>query len=103
MYHADVKCRKDAKMVLDTISAKLKEAMPTHMVYAYRLSQGDGNSVVEYREDDHEHGASRNILRVLQKMNKVNSIVVIARWYGGENLGKKRLFDIYYMMSRKAY
>ena len=102
VYTAQITSRKDSKMVLDSITAKLKETTPTHTVYAYRLSQGHGSSIVEYREDDREYGASRNILRALQKFQKIDCIVIVARWYGGENLGKKRLFDIYYQLARNA-
>ena len=97
---AKISSRQEAKLVIDVISAKLRENVPTHMVYAYQFREG--SRMIQFRADDGEYGASRNVLRALQKSELKSHIVVIARWYGGKDLGKKRLMDTYYQTTKEA-
>ena len=97
---AKITSRREAQMVLDVFDAKMRDDVPTHTVYAYRFQEG--GRVVQYRSDDGEHGAGRNVLRALQKSNLDSHMIVIARWYGGRDLGKKRLMDTYYQITKDA-
>ena len=41
-------------------------------------------------DDDREFGVGRQLLDVLRDKKCVNTMVAVARWYGGINLGPKR-------------
>lgn len=71
----------------------------THNMYAARLVK-DGK-IVEYTEDDGEHGGARNILREMQNSNIANKVVVVSRWCSGTYLGRKR-FNIITQCTKAA-
>jgi putative IMPACT (imprinted ancient) family translation regulator len=45
---------------------------------------------VEEKDDDGEGGAGDNLLHLLVKLNLVDVIVMVSRWYGGVKLGSDR-------------
>jgi len=48
----------------------------------------------EDRDDDGETGAGDKVLYLLQRMNVVNVVVMITRWFGGIHLGNDRFKHI---------
>jgi len=80
--------RDEIKAFLKRLKAPKKYAKATHHSWAARLSR-DGK-IWETKQDDGETGAGGVILRIMQKQNYVNSIVVVTRWFGGKHLGPDR-------------
>ena len=65
----------------------------THNIVAARIQAppSPGQSqVMEFCQDDGEHGGARNILKELQINNITNAMVVVSRWYSGIKLGNRR-------------
>ena len=52
----------------------------THNSYAWRVKLADG-SIVESSNDDGETGAGQIILREMQRVNAVNMIIVVTRYF----------------------
>lgn len=80
--------REDIKLFLKRLKSDKKYAKATHNSWAARLSR-DGQ-IWETKQDDGEAGAGAVILRMLQKRNYTNTIVVVTRWFGGKQLGPDR-------------
>jgi len=67
----------------------------SQLSWACRLTDGS-----EFRNDGGEPGAGKCILEVMNGMNAVDCIVIVARWYGGKHLGGMR-FRIYRRAARE--
>ncbi len=80
--------KEDIKTLLKRLTRDKKYAKATHHSWAARVSK-DGQ-IWEVKNDDGETGAGGVILRILQKQNWVNTVVVVTRWYGGKKLGPDR-------------
>ncbi len=80
--------REEIKSFLLKLKQPKKYAKATHHSWAARLSR-DGK-IWETKQDDGETGAGAVILRIMQKRNYVNTIVVVTRWFGGKHLGTDR-------------
>ena len=78
----------EAQVVLDLIHADFRAQPATHVAYAYRIKSG--SHIIEHMDDDREFGVGRQLLDVLRDKKYVNTMVAVARWYGGINLGPKR-------------
>ncbi len=83
-----VKNREDIKTLLKKVKSNKKYARATHHTWAARVS--DGVQVFDLKNDDGETGAGMVILRMLQRENYLNTIIVVTRWYGGVKLGGDR-------------
>ena len=80
--------RDEIKMFLKKLKSHKRYAKATHNSWAARISyQGQ---IWETKSDDGEVGAGAVILRILQKQNYTNTIVVVTRWFGGVKLGADR-------------
>lgn len=66
-----------------------KFAKATHNSWACILS--DGGPV---KDDDGESGAGAVILRMLERAELKDTIVVVTRWYGGVHLGGDRFAHV---------
>jgi putative IMPACT (imprinted ancient) family translation regulator len=53
-------------------------------------------------DDDGETGASPKMLFALQKMNAMNCVVIVSRWFGGIMLGNDR-FRIIVQVAQEVY
>jgi len=84
--------REQVKAFLKKLKQHKKYAKATHNSWAVRLSR-DGQ-IWETKSDDGEVGAGAVILRIMQKQNYVNSMVVVTRWFGGTMLGTDRFRHI---------
>ncbi|PID70780.1 hypothetical protein CSB37_01645 [bacterium DOLZORAL124_38_8] len=76
--------RDEIKLFLKRLKKDRKYAQATHNTWAARISHN--GQLWETKSDDGETGASATILRVMQRAEAVNMIVVVTRWYGGIKL-----------------
>jgi putative IMPACT (imprinted ancient) family translation regulator len=79
-----VEGRAGADAFLKTLKRKKKYAKATHNTWAAIL---DGVAV---KSDDGESGAGAIILRMLERKELQDHIIVVTRWYGGTHLGGDR-------------
>jgi Uncharacterized conserved protein len=82
-----------AKSFLAQIRAQHSQA--THNCYAYRINAGA--YPLEYFNDNGEPGgtAGKPILGAIQRLNLLNVIVVVTRYFGGKKLGVRGLIEAY--------
>ncbi len=66
-----------------------KYAKATHNTWAVVLSDGGA-----LKNDDGEAGAAAVILRMLERAELRDEIVVVTRWYGGVHLGGDRFAHV---------
>lgn len=85
--------RAAAKQFIADVKARNRQA--THYCYAYRLGSGDDK--LEYATDAGEpkNTAGQPILAAIRANGLTNVIVVVARFYGGINLGIGGLIRAY--------
>lgn len=65
----------------------------THNTYAYRIKLENG-SVLEWKNDDGETWAWNCILRELQRVEAINTIVVVTRYFGWIHLQADRFKNV---------
>lgn len=80
--------QEDIKKFLKQTKKLKNHHKATHHSWAVRISN-DG-VIYESKNDGGETGAGQIILRILQKQNMINTIVCVARWYGGIKLESDR-------------
>lgn len=80
-----VQSRYDASAFIKALKRNKKFAKATHNTWAVVLS--DGTSI---KNDDGESGAGMVILRMLERAQLQDHIIVVTRWYGGVKLGGDR-------------
>ncbi len=80
--------RDEVKAFLKKLKSNKKYAKATHNSWAVRISHD--HQIWETKSDDGEVGAGAVILRILQKENFTNGMVVVTRWFGGVMLGTDR-------------
>jgi len=73
-----------AKAFINTLCRRKKFARATHNSWGLLTDSG------AIKNDDGESGAGMVILRMLERENLRNHIVVVTRWYGGKHLGGDR-------------
>jgi len=83
-----VKTTDDVKKFIKRVKSNKKYAKASHNTWAVRLS--DNGSITDQKNDDGEAGAGMVILRMLNRENYTNTIVVVTRWFGGTHLGGDR-------------
>lgn len=81
---APVRDRAGIDAVLAALKSDKTYARATHNTWAARLSTGD------LKADDGESGAGMVILRMLERANLSDHVVIVTRWYGGKKLGGDR-------------
>ncbi|MBI6628807.1 YigZ family protein [Pontibaca salina] len=79
-------CRsdKEAKKFLAQLKRRKKFAKATHNSWGLLTDDGP------IKNDDGESGAGQVILRMLEREELHNHIIVVSRWFGGKNLGGDR-------------
>ncbi len=75
----------EAVAFLKLLKRDKKFAKATHNTWAVLTT--DGNRL---KSDDGESGAGMVILRMLERANVKDQIIVVTRWYGGTKLGGDR-------------
>ena len=74
----------EAKAVVKELVRRKKFAKATH--HSWGLICNDG----QIKNDDGESGAGMVILRMLEREELHNHVVIVTRWYGGKHLGGDR-------------
>ncbi|MER0237541.1 YigZ family protein [Fulvimarina sp. MAC8] len=74
----------DAKALVDSLKRKKKFAKATHHSWAFLTESGPA------KNDDGEAGAGMVIVRMLERAELLDHLVVVTRWYGGKHLGGDR-------------
>ena len=80
-----VTSRKEADAFLKELKRNKKFAKATHNTWAALMADG-----TPLKGDDGESGAGLVILRMLEREELTDHIVVVTRWYGGTKLGGDR-------------
>lgn len=80
-----VTSRKEADAFLKELKRSKKFAKATHNTWAALMADG-----TPLKSDDGESGAGLVILRMLEREELKDHIVVVTRWYGGTKLGGDR-------------
>jgi putative IMPACT (imprinted ancient) family translation regulator len=96
---APIGVKDDVSSVMATLLQDTAVAKATHNIYAYRVRER--NKIVEGQKDDGEHGAGHHILQLMREQKVENCMIVVTRWYGGQNLGPQR-FDCIVNSARSA-
>ena len=96
-----VSTREEAAAFVKTLCRDRKFARATHNTWGVLLDEGP------VKNDDGESGAGMVILRMLERENLENHIIVVTRWYGGKKLGGDRFRRVqdavhYYLEHRSA-
>ncbi|MFA3918949.1 YigZ family protein [Ruegeria hyattellae] len=81
---APVDCRAGVDAVLAELKSDRAYAKATHNTWAALLPSG------ALKADDGESGASMVILRMMERAELQNHVIVVTRWYGGKKLGGDR-------------
>lgn len=74
----------DARTFIAELKKTKKFAKATHNTWALLTHDGP------LKNDDGESGAAAIILKMLERENLRNHIIVVTRWYGGKHLGGDR-------------
>ena len=74
----------EARDFVATLKKTKKFANATHNTWGLICSEGG------LKNDDGESGAGMIILRMLEREELENHIIVVTRWYGGKHLGGDR-------------
>ena len=98
IYH--VTSADEVNTILKEVEGKFRKS--THIVYAYRLI--DGESIREYATDAGEptHSSGPPILRVLAGDELLNVVLVVVRYFGGIKLGIGGLIKAYTEAAQEA-
>ncbi|MBW7954263.1 YigZ family protein [Candidatus Gracilibacteria bacterium] len=84
---------KDIKIFLKELKKDKYFLNATHNSYAYRIKQSNG-SIIEGKNDDGETGAGMCILREIKRVNGVNMLIIITRYFGGIKLQTDRFKNV---------
>lgn len=79
-----VSSRQEAQSFIKELKRQKKYAKATHNTWAVLLDNGP------LKADDGESGAGTVIVRMLEREELQNHIIVVTRWYGGTKLGGDR-------------
>ena len=81
---AKVSSREDVDAVLSSLKSDKAYAKATHNTWAAMLPNGG------LKADDGEAGAGMVILRMMERAELDNHVIIVTRWYGGKKLGGDR-------------
>ena len=82
---SEAKTKADALAVLKQLKRTKKFAKATHNTWALLSSREGG-----IKNDDGEAGAGIVILRMLEREELFDHVVIVTRWFGGTHLGGDR-------------
>lgn len=75
----------EAEALITELKRVKKYAKATHNTWALLPSDGE-----PLKNDDGESGAGMVILRMLERDEVFDTVIVVTRWYGGKHLGGDR-------------
>lgn len=84
---------KDIKVFLKELKKDKYFFNATHNSYAYRIKQGNW-IIIEWKNDDWETWAWMCILREIQRVNWVNMLIIITRYFWGIKLQTDRFKNV---------
>mgnify|MGYP000406611608 CR=1 FL=1 len=73
--------RSDVALFIQQLKSKKKYAKATHNTWACRAMK-DG-CIFESKNDDGETGAGMVVLRQMQKVEAIDMVICVTRWFGG--------------------
>ena len=76
--------REDALALLKQLKRQKKFAKATHNTWALLTEDGP------VKNDDGEAGAGMVIVRMLERAELTNHVIIVTRWFGGTHLGGDR-------------
>lgn len=82
---APARTKSDAVAVIKQLTRDKKFAKATHNTWA--MISGELGPI---KNDDGESGAGMVILRMLERDNVIDHMVIVTRWFGGTHLGGDR-------------
>jgi len=88
-----VSSESEAISAFEKISSQFRDA--THNVYAYRIAE---NSVLKIKFSDAsepKHTAGKPIADLLSKLDLINTLIIVTRYFGGIKLGAPGLLRAY--------
>ena len=74
----------EVKELIKTLKKRKKFAKATHNTWGVLTNAGP------LKADDGETGAGNVILRMLEREDVRNHLIIVTRWYGGKHLGGDR-------------
>lgn len=77
--------KKDALALLKELKRNKRFAKATHNTWALLCTKGG-----PIKNDDGESGAGAIILRMLERAELFDHLIIVTRWYGGTHLGGDR-------------
>jgi len=80
-----VKTKEDAQAMVKTLKKEKRFARATHNTWGVILS--DGGAI---KNDDGEGGAGMVIIRMLERADLKDHLIIVTRWFGGTQLGGDR-------------
>ncbi|XP_017773286.1 PREDICTED: protein IMPACT-like [Nicrophorus vespilloides] len=88
-----VNSEEDVKNVIKLLLQNKKISQAKHNISAYRITKQNG-VLLQDCDDDGEYLADGRLMQLLQKLNVMNVVVIVTRWYGGIQLGNDRFKHI---------
>ena len=80
-----VKTKEDAQAMVKNLKKEKRFARATHNTWGVILS--DGGAI---KNDDGEGGAGMVIIRMLERADLKDHLIIVTRWFGGTQLGGDR-------------
>ena len=101
MCGAPVSSKAEALSIIMALKKNKKFAKATHNTWAILLSDGG-----PLKNDDGEAGAGMVIVRMLEREQLFDHVIVVTRWFGGTQLGGDRFRRVqdsvaYYLEHRR--
>lgn len=95
-FYGEASAVKDREKVKEFV-IDVRERIPQATHYCYAFSLGNGDEKLEYASDAGEptHAAGPPILAAIRSIELSNTVIVVARFYGGINLGVGGLIRAY--------
>lgn len=81
---APARSRAEVDQLLAQLKSDRSYAKATHNTWAARLPTGG------LKADDGESGAGMVILRMMERVELQDHVIIVTRWYGGKKLGGDR-------------
>ena len=79
------KSKGEAQNIVDVLKTDKRYAKATHNTWGLLLSEGG-----PVKNDDGEAGAGMVIIRMLERENLKDHVIIVTRWFGGTQLGGDR-------------
>ena len=82
---SSAKSKAEAQLIVENLKTDKRYAKATHNTWGLLLSEGG-----PIKNDDGETGAGMVIIRILERENLKDHVIIVTRWFGGTQLGGDR-------------